>query len=192
MERRNFFRAGIGRVVDVGSSAAEAAANKRARRWVRPPFALSELEFLLACTRCDKCVEACPHDVVFALAVDTGIDVAGTPALDVMNKGCQLCSDWPCISACEDAALILPEVEPAEIPPRPKLARVSIDTDTCLPYQGPECGACASACPVPNAMIWRDAKPQIVDEICTGCGLCREACIVEPKAVTIRSIHAPD
>ena len=68
----------------------------------------------------------------------------------------------------------------------PKLAAVRIDTRTCLPYSGPECGACAHACPVPGALEWEDGiRPVVNDERCTGCALCREACIVEPKAIEV-------
>ena len=69
-----------------------------------PPFAVDELDFLLACTRCDKCIEACPHDVLFKLPARTGLQAAGTPAMDLLNRGCHLCRDWPCVAACEPDA----------------------------------------------------------------------------------------
>ncbi|MBP1773199.1 MAG: hypothetical protein H6P99_2362, partial [Holophagaceae bacterium] len=31
---------------------------------LRPPGALEELEFLTKCTRCDKCVRACPENAI--------------------------------------------------------------------------------------------------------------------------------
>jgi ferredoxin-type protein NapG len=69
----------------------------------------------------------------------------------------------------------------------PLLAELRIDTQTCLPYSGPECGACAHACPVPGALIWNMCKPYIVPQLCVGCSLCREACIVDTKAILVRS-----
>ncbi len=96
------------------------------------------------------------------------------------------------MSACEPDALKLPDrAEGAPLAP-PKLAAVRIDPRACLPYSGPECGACAHACPVPGALEWADGiRPVINDERCTGCALCREACIVEPKAIEVAAL-APD
>ena len=113
--------------------------------------------------------------------------VVGTPAMDLLNKACHLCDDWPCVEACEPKALIFPEQEDDEIRALPFIAHAEIDKQTCLPYKGPECGACESACPVPGALKWDMTKPSIDQELCTGCGMCREACIVEPKAVIIYS-----
>jgi ferredoxin-type protein NapG len=122
--------------------------------------------------------------VIFKLPARYGIEVAGTPAMDLANRGCHLCEDWPCVTACEPHALSLPAPEPIEGAPR--LANLQIDTDVCLPYSGPECGACADSCPVPGALEWQDGvRPHINQDICTGCALCREVCILTPKAITI-------
>jgi hypothetical protein len=46
----------------------------------------------------------------------------------------------------------------------------------------------ASSCPVPGALSWDMEKPSINAEACVGCSLCRQACVVNPKAVTIKSL----
>ena len=187
MKRRDFFKLGARKAAHVAYKAASTRAANRARNWVRPPYALPELDFLIACTRCDACIEACPHDVLFALPARLGIQVSGTPAMDLLAKGCHMCDGWPCVSACEPGALVAPD---ADAPP-PILASAAIVPDHCLPYAGPECGACAHVCPVPGALAWDGARPTINQDLCTGCALCREACIVEPKAVAIAAL-APD
>ena len=191
--RRAFFRQALRKGGEQVVKQADARAARQASRWIRPPFAIPELEFLLACTRCGECISACPHQVVFPLAARLGVQVAGTPALDLQTRGCHLCSDWPCVAACEAGALVRPaEPEPAAeaaAPPLPMLARARLDPAACLPYSGPECGACRDVCPVPGAMIWEQEKPRIEAGRCVGCGLCREACIVEPRAIVIRSLH---
>jgi ferredoxin-type protein NapG len=189
MDRRTFFRRGLKEAAEVAVKHADAQVSKRAGHWIRPPFALAELEFLLACTRCGECAVACPHGVVFLLPARLGAQVLGTPALDLLTKGCLLCEDWPCVAACEPGALRLPEGNDDEPRPPPRMAVVSIDTQSCLPYSGPECGVCAASCPVPEALLWEGERPRIDPGVCTGCALCREACIVEPKAVHIRSLH---
>jgi len=150
---------------------------------------VQELDFLLACTRCDKCIEACPHQVIFNLPARLGTRAMGTPAMDLLNKGCHLCEDWPCVNACEPGALKLPEKTRDGLPDLPVMARAEIDTEICLPYSGPECGACEASCTVAGALKWEMSKPYIDPELCTGCGLCREVCIVDPSAVTIRSLQ---
>lgn len=188
MDRREFFKAGVDKVSRVVVREMDGKAGVMAAHWIRPPFALGELEFLLTCTRCDKCLQACPYDVIFLLPSRLGVKVAGTPALDLLHKGCHLCQDWPCVQVCEPGALKLAEPADAEQPGPPRLASVTINPGVCLPYNGPECGACASFCPVPGALLWDGVKPHIDTDRCSGCGLCREACIAKPSAVDIQSL----
>ncbi len=190
MDRRDFFRVGARKTAEIAYQVASERAARRAHRWLRPPFAVDELDFLLACTHCDKCIEACPHGVLFELPAHTGLQAAGTPAMDLVNRGCHLCRDWPCVAACEPGALKLPDQGEGSPPAVPKLARVRIDPETCLPYAGPECGACAHSCPVSGALEWEGGlRPVINQESCTGCALCREACIMEPKAVEVSALN---
>ncbi len=190
LKRRDLFKLGAKKAVEITSRAAARKVSREAENWIRPPFAADELDFLLACTRCDKCIEACPHDVLFKLPARWGIKAAGTPAMDLRVRGCHMCEDWPCVTACEPEALKFPKAD-KEAPPTPRLAHVRINPKACLPYLGPECGACRDSCPVPGALEWQGTKPVINPETCTGCALCREACIVEPSAVDV-SAFIPD
>lgn len=202
--RREFFRRGLGKAAGIAADVVEARAEARARQWIRPPFALAELDFLIACSRCGDCVEVCPSGVIFPLSAKYGAIAAATPAMDLANKACLMCDDWPCVAACEPGALKLPQPEaladdrenadgrenaetPIPVPrPWPRLALATIHVSKCLPYLGPECGACSDSCPVPGALNWDGPRPHIDPDICTGCGLCRVACITEPKSVLIR------
>jgi ferredoxin-type protein NapG len=191
VDRRNFFRLGAHKVA---KAVVEAKIGNRASRFIRPPFAIDEVDFLDKCTRCHDCVEACPHQTIFPLSDRLDADIASTPALDLVNGACHLCSDWPCVAACEPEALkihaLMSEQENMEPLPvkLPRLSQVHIEPGLCLPYSGPECGACGSVCPVPGAILWDMTKPQINMEICTGCALCRDICVTDPKAITITSI----
>lgn len=189
MDRRAFFRKALRKTGESVVNHADASARLHAARWIRPPFALDELEFLLACTRCSDCFDACAYQVIFPLPAKLGAQVLGTPAMDLLNKSCHMCTDWPCVTACDADALRLPKVDEDKPPSLPRMAVTWIDTDTCLPYSGPECGACASSCPVPGALQWELEKPRINQLVCTGCALCREACIVEPKAIGVKSVN---
>ena len=185
MDRRGFFKAGVDMVYQGVARELRNRVGGRTTQGIRPPYALGEADFLQACTRCGQCIDACPHGVIFLLADET-------PALDLLHKGCRLCQDWPCVAACEPGALRLPETGEDLEPGLPRLARATINTAACLPYSGPECGACAASCPVPGALVWHGTKPGIDADKCCGCGLCREDCIVEPKAVGIRGMRSED
>ena len=187
MERRAFFRSALQGVSKAIVAEVEKRAEIKAMRWIRPPFAKAELAFLLACTRCDRCIDACSPGVLFLLPSRLGPEVVSTPAMDLLNKGCPMCAGWPCVAACEPQALMLPTLQEGETP-TVRLAQVTIDPRHCLPYAGPECGACASVCPQPGALHWTDTKPSINDSLCTGCALCREVCPTRPKAIGIKPL----
>jgi ferredoxin-type protein NapG len=208
MDRRTFFRKALQQTSQSIVDHVAEQVEHDALRWIRPPYAQDELSFLLACTRCNACQEACPENVIFPLSPRLGVKVANTPAMDLLNHGCLLCEDWPCVNACEPKALLYPEenapektavdenaendksLEPAG-PPKlglPKLALAEIDPSECLPYSGPECGACANVCPIENTLTWHKNKPTINPENCVGCAQCRDVCIANPKAIIIKSI----
>ena len=142
MDRRSFIRRGAKRAGHAVLREAERQAESAAVRWIRPPFAARELDVLLNCTRCGDCITACEHHVVFPLSARLGAKVAGTPALDVLNRGCHLCVDWPCVTACTTGALRRPDPTSTQLP---TMALAVIDTSACIAHLGPECGACESS-----------------------------------------------
>lgn len=190
MDRRAFFRRAAGKTTELAVKELDKKVEARAAHWIRPPFALDELDFLLACTRCKACIEACPDQVIFPLSARLGADVVSTPALDLSNKGCRLCEDWPCVQACEPRALKIPDTDEKQEEVWPRLAYVVINTETCLPYSGPECGACAPVCKVQGALVWNRERPEIDYSLCTGCAMCREVCVVTPSAIKVKSLNS--
>jgi ferredoxin-type protein NapG len=189
-ERRQFLRRAFAKTGEQIVKQIDDKVVRKAANYIRPPYAIPEMEFLLACTRCNACIEACPHQVIFPLSNRLGTEVLATPAMSLANKACMLCEGYPCVSACEPKALYI-DVEAEEAAP-PKIANIAIDESTCLPFQGPECGACVSACPIPGAMRLDMEKPVIEPQLCVGCGQCRVACITEPKSINISSVYATD
>ena len=189
MDRREFFRRGISKAAKVVVDEVEQRAHRNASHWIRPPFAVEELDFLLKCSRCDDCATACEKGLIFSLPAKRGPQVVGTPVLDLLNKSCDLCEDWPFVNACKTGALHLPEIVEDQTIEKPKLALAVLDKNACLPYLGPECGACQGTCPVPGALVFEMEKPIIDKELCVGCAICREVCVVDPKAINIKSLY---
>ena len=73
---------------------------------LRPPGAISERQFLQACSHCDECIHACPKDAILRAPKKMGFLVFNTPYIDPLRNPCVMCTDLPCISACPDEALL--------------------------------------------------------------------------------------
>lgn len=131
----------------------------------RPPWAGAEPEFVVRCTRCDACIDACPEHI---LARGAG----GFPEVDFTSGGCTFCGR--CVDACEPHAL-----ERTDRPPWALKASIAAG---CLALNRVVCSVCAERCEV-RAIRFRPAlgaapTPTIDAATCTGCGACVAACPV--------------
>jgi ferredoxin-type protein NapG len=151
------------------------------RRYIRPPGALKEKEFLALCTRCDECVKACPHYSIGKLNKD--FDIAdGTPIIRPEETPCYLCEGLPCISACKEGALV--KVKDKE---EVAMGKAYINEPNCMAFGAQFCEQCVRNCPIPDAMYMEDNKPVIRKEKCVGCGVCVTVCktVNQPIAIKI-------
>ncbi|MDG2947132.1 ferredoxin-type protein NapG [Bisgaard Taxon 10/6] len=160
---------------------------------LRPPGALSEKDFLVACTRCGQCVQACPYDMLHLASLLSPME-AGTPYFVARDKPCEMCPDIPCMNACPSGALSkeLKDINDA----RMGLA-VLLDHETCLNWQGLRCDVCYRVCPLIDKAITLEnihndrthihAKliPTVHSDACTGCGKCEQACVLEEAAIKV-------
>lgn len=149
---------------------------------LRPPGALAEDEFLAKCIRCTRCLDACEPRCIELFGASAG-EHAGTPYIVARDRGCTMC--LKCGPVCPvDALQSLPEKS------KVRMGMAEIDTRLCVSHNGTGiCGACFTACPLRGKAItqdWRGAPS--VEEACTGCGLCEEACITgERRAIQVRT-----
>lgn len=146
---------------------------------LRPPGAIEEEAFLDGCTKCNACVEACPHDAITHAPLRFR-RAAGTPMIDPIESPCRMCEDFPCISACE------PNVLRMSMPKKMGIAR--IDMFTCLAHTGSYCTVCSEHCPVDGAIELTNGKPRINEETCTGCGVCQHVCPAPANAVLLMPV----
>jgi MauM/NapG family ferredoxin protein len=167
---------------------------------LRPPGALDEFEFLLACTRCDKCIDACPQASLFKAGAQAVL-AAGTPTLSPRSMPCFLCTSLPCITACPEGALVWPRRKVGdqilEGPPAVKMGTARVKTRLCLTYERGDhpaqpCRTCVDRCPYPEAAIRMVVgesgglpHPEVVAEVCTGCGLCTFGCPTPEPAIIV-------
>ena len=170
---------------------------------LRPPGALPEQQFLAACLKCGKCVEACPYDAL-DLAKPEDNKPIGTPYFVPRTHPCYLCKDIPCVPACPtgalDKKLVGEEDENGELVLNINLAKMGLavlDRETCIAYSGIQCDACYRACPVIDKAIsveyTRNARtgkhailaPVVHSASCTGCGLCEKACVTKKASIFV-------
>ncbi|MCC6572641.1 MAG: 4Fe-4S dicluster domain-containing protein [Planctomycetes bacterium] len=147
------------------------------RTFFRPPGALAEKEFLETCSRCKKCVEACPEQVITPAQSHMGAPL-DTPILMPNIGPCTLCGD--CMDICPTGALKPTPV--GEV----RIGIAVVEPRTCLGYLGEACTACHDACPLePNAIAFEGKQPKVDSRICTGCGLCVKACPTEQPSIVV-------
>lgn len=132
-----------------------------------PPWSRAAEAFERACTRCGKCIDACPtHVLKFG---------DGTVQVDFTDGECTFCG--ACVDACPEPAF---DVRARAAGARPWSAVARIDA-TCLARLGVECDSCGDACE-PHAIRFRPRpgatvpEPRVDAASCTGCGSCVRVC----------------
>jgi len=172
LSRRELFLCGWRRVRDA-TVPEPATAEPPTASFLRPPGALPESAFQVACTRCDACLIACPRESIRHAGHELGAEREGTPVLLPSQQPCWMCADLPCIVACETGALA------ALASPRDaRMGRVRVRAADCYAAQGNLCDVCAERCPIrPKAIaVSMGEAPEVDPELCTGCAVCAWLC----------------
>lgn len=178
VDRRAFFQQGFRSIF---GKAVEVVERRVApSQHIRPPGALPEAAFLGACTRCGACMTACPVYALKPLGTDSGL-ASGTPALYPDMHACVMCLEMPCAAACPTDALAVPDTKWRGL----KMANVEIHENSCIAFNGTECGVCAQVCPAGYEALHLDeiGRP-VLGDACTGCGTCIIACVSTPKSIS--------
>lgn len=164
---------------------------------LRPPGTQGESDFRARCIACGKCIEACPYGSIRPAGIGAGAAV-GTPFIDARAHACRLCEDFPCVAVCPTGAL-----RDAETRRDVHMGTPVIDEDLCIAFQGMRCEVCYRVCPLIDEAISIDYRmregdaihavfaPVIDEDVCPGCGLCVERCVVSDPEVAIRIAPRP-
>lgn len=165
---------------------------------LRPPGALDEEDFLKTCIKCGLCVSACPYDTLM-LAAPGDKKPMGTPFFDARDIPCYMCPDIPCVPVCPSGALNEASVTTnGELDINiVRMGVAVVDPYACIAFWGIQCDACYRACPLLDEAIVLEyaknertgkhafLKPVVVQDKCTGCGMCEHACITDKASIFV-------
>lgn len=148
LNRRRFIRGGPGAVE------------------LRPPWLLNPASFTESCTRCNKCIELCPEDILVAGG-------GGFPRVEFSQGECTFCGD--CTRHCE-ADLFDQLLDNKHL----GWTHKALVDERCLTNYGVMCRSCEDACE-PRAIRFplvagKVPQPFIDIDACTGCGACIRPC----------------
>lgn len=180
---------------------------------LRPPGAIKEDDFLSACIKCGLCAEACQNretnidketgkarEGTLIMAKGGDAKLIGTPYFIPTQVPCFMCEDIPCVPVCPSGALdfasLANEKQALDIN-KARMGLAVVHKESCIAFWGIQCDACYRACPLLDEAITleytqneRTGKhayllPVVHDNICTGCGLCEQACVTEKPAIFV-------
>lgn len=178
--RRQFCIAGGAAAVLVGTGALGHLLREEAQAvYLRPPGAESEGSLLAKCDRCQRCVQACPYDLVQPRPLSFDFPTVGTPELIYKAGYCDFC--MKCVEVCPTGALTL------DAPSASDIGVAKVISDACVAWDWGGCTICADVCPVEGAITLDDrGRPHVNAQLCDGCGLCELEC----PAPSLRAYNA--
>ncbi|OQX14854.1 MAG: nitrate reductase [Desulfobulbaceae bacterium A2] len=154
---------------------------------LRPPGAVAEDIFAGKCIRCGRCVEVCPYHSITLLDIRHGLH-AGTPLVLAEKNPCYLC--MKCVEVCPTGTL-------RRIPQEAtRMGLAVLNRHACHNWTSAiMCRTCYDICPLKNRAIrLAELRPVVEENVCTGCGMCVNACPVTAadgsKAINIFPIYA--
>ena len=186
LTRRGFVGALSGGIAAVPVLRTNFARAEGLLRFVRPPGAGEEEEFLARCLRCGECMKVCITGGLQPVLLEAGLEAMWTPKL------------VPRIGYCEYNCTLCGRVCPTEALPRLNekekhetvLGTAFFDRNRCIPWaENRNCAVCEECCPTPTkSIVLRDTglkdevtgeplrRPFVDTEVCIGCGLCEHKC----------------
>lgn len=170
ISRRQFCIAGGAAAVLVGTGVCGHLARENAHAvYLRPPGAESEGSLLAKCDRCQRCVQACPYNLVQPRPLSLDFPTVGTPEIVYKSGYCDFC--MKCVEVCPTGALTM------DAPTANNIGVAKVISDACVAWDWGGCTICADVCPVDGAITLDDrGRPHVDELLCDGCGLCETEC----------------
>lgn len=172
---RRTFVAGVGGVVVLCALGAVRLTGEELV--VRPPGGQDYDRLLSSCIRCGRCVEVCPQRVITLTPIEDGLLTQRMPMLRFETNYCDWCESRDGVPLCEKVcATGALELAPDATAQNTILGCAEIDAQTCLAFRDIGCRYCFDACPYDAIEMNENDRPQVIAELCNGCGACEAAC----------------
>jgi len=159
---------------------------------IRPPGVPPEPLFLEKCVRCGACMRVCPSNMLQPDWLLSGLGGLFSPVAVPRRGGCQpLCN--ACGQVCPSGAI--PSL-PLEEKMWAKMGTAVINRQKCLAWeQDKKCLVCDEVCLYDALLFVREpglsvAVPSVIENKCSGCGMCEQHCPVESAAIVVEAIGA--
>lgn len=189
MNRRQLFTAGLAGLILPALSRTSAVSKRIGDELIRPPGALTEIDFLASCVRCGECMKICINNALQPVSFEKGLEGVFTPKLVPRIGYCEF-NCTLCTQVCPTGAL-----EKLDMKQKHDfvIGKAYFDTDRCLVYaRKKSCIVCEEHCPTHdkaikfspvmtldddgNSIVLK--QPYVKEELCIGCGICENICPV--------------
>lgn len=146
---------------------------------LRPPGALDGSAFALSCSRCGRCMRACPSQCLQPMPMTAGFTNYLSPQIVPRKARCELCLQ--CQAVCPTGAIEQCSEDQVAI------GMAEINYRSCIAWtEGKLCLVCREQCPRQAVEMDDKKRPSIDQQRCVGCGACENACPLEDAAVVVR------
>ncbi|RDH81112.1 MAG: ferredoxin-type protein NapF [endosymbiont of Galathealinum brachiosum] len=144
---------------------------------IRPPWSIGEAHFTETCTRCFKCAEACPSQLIVKGS-------SGFPEMSFLRQGCDYCE--ACVQSCPENALLLTQDNQQS----PWQQHIVIN-EQCFASRGIVCRSCGEVCEADaiefKLLVGGNSQININESVCDGCGECVHVC--PAHAIEVQKIN---
>jgi polyferredoxin/ferredoxin len=187
--RRQFLGTAITGMAALGLFGIQINSKNAEAKFIRPPGALPEEDFMDKCIRCLECVRICESNgrCLQPAGFDQNILHLWTPIAKMREGYCEYNCNLCGLVCPTDAILQLP----VEVKQKTPMGLAHFDKNLCIPFERHEdCIVCEEHCPTPDKAIKFEIKesilpdgnqkmvkyPYVIRDLCIGCGICEEKC----------------
>ena len=160
----------------------QTASGAKNNRLIRPPGSLPERQFVSACTGCGECLKVCPNNALQSVFLEAGLAGLYTPRLVPRIGYCEEFCNF-CGRVCPTEAIRSITIEEKR---QIQMGVAHIDKTRCIAYdQDKVCLVCNEQCSYHAVEGDEKKRPRVIEEKCTGCGICENKCPVDGDSAII-------